>query len=875
VKPTKTYLKPPPGYRFRRPWYLRPWFYIPVAILAVMALFMTVFFSSVVVDLQAQAKSFDLTKLDQMESASVILDRNGKIFGQIYVENRETVPYEKLAPDLINAVIAVEDAKFYEHHGYDLFGIIRAALKNLMAGHVRQGASTITQQLARNSFSLKERTYRRKLLEIFLAKRIEENFSKQKILELYLNRIYFGGGMYGAEAAARGYFGKSARDMTLAECATLAGLIKSPNRLSPWSDRTSSRETRDFALDRMRDNGFITHEQCVAARAEKIAVGSRQNAQGQTYAVDYIRQQVIAAVGWDRAINEGYRIHTTIDVDLQRVAEDSLKAHLEQVEKHPDYNHQTYADYAASFRKAKSSGKMAEQPAPEYLQGAVIGLDNASGDILVLVGGRDFEHNQFNRALQARRPAGTAMLPFVYASAFERGMYPGSVVEDSPLDNRAVMIGGTTGILGEWGPENADNQYEGRMTARQALVKSKNGATVRIGMDAGIDAVLQLCSSAGIRSQLRPYPATFLGSSEVTLAELAMGYTIFPNGGWRPSTPHILERIEEKDGTVVWNGKQQSIRKIVTKPETAYEVHSCLADALQSGTGKAAYTLFGLKKFPAAGKTGTAYDFTDALFAGYDSSFTCAVWAGFDKPQKIYRGAFGRELALPIWVDIMNAAAQSYPPREIKQPSSLKQIEICSRSGLLATDKCYDAVKSDAGDTVQRRSTYMEIATQAQAPTEVCNIHGEPRARLAREFGSSDLPRAELAVNVREVMPVAIKSPTLIADHDPYDSLKATAIPDAPPQPAVETAEAQKTDTANGTNEMKAASNNASLTTQSAPEIRKAVPVQTIPKAIPVQPQERQPSEIRRAIPVKPLDQEDTQRTLLRSAVQPPGDLHE
>ena len=230
LRPTSTYLRPPPGYRFRRPWYFRPWFYIPVAILAVVALFVTVFFSSVVFDLQAQANAFDLNKLDQMESASVILDRNGKIFGQIYVENRETVPYEKLAPDLINAVIAVEDAKFYEHHGYDLLGIIRAALKNLTAGHVRQGGSTITQQLARNSFSLKERTYRRKLLEIFLAKRIEDNFGKQKILELYLNRIYFGGGMYGAEAAARGYFGKSARDMTLAECATLAGLIKEPKQ---------------------------------------------------------------------------------------------------------------------------------------------------------------------------------------------------------------------------------------------------------------------------------------------------------------------------------------------------------------------------------------------------------------------------------------------------------------------------------------------------------------------------------------------------------------------------------------------------------------------------------------------------------------------
>jgi 1A family penicillin-binding protein len=875
LRQTTTYLRPAPGYRFRRPWYFKPWFYVPVAILAVVLLFLTVFVSSVVFDLKAQANAFDLNKLDQMESASVILDRNGKIFGQIYVENRETVPYKKLAPDLINAVIAVEDAKFYEHHGYDLLGIIRAALKNLTAGHVRQGGSTITQQLARNSFALKERTYRRKLLEIFLAKRIEDNFSKQKILELYLNRIYFGGGMYGAEAAARGYFGKSARDMTLAECATLAGLIKSPNRLSPWSERTNSRETRDFALDRMRDLGFISREQCAAARTEKIAVGSRQNAQGQTYAVDYIRQQVIAAVGWDRAINEGYRIHTTIDVNLQRAAEDSLKAHLEQAEQHPDYKHQTYADYAASFRKAKSSGKMADQPAPEYLQGAAIGLDNATGDILVLVGGRDFEHNQFNRALQARRPAGTAMLPFVYATAFERGMYPGSVVEDSPLDNRAVMIGGTTGILGEWGPEDADNQYEGRMTARQALVKSKNGATVRIGMDAGIEAVLQLCTSAGIRSPLRPYPATFLGSSEVTLAELAMGYTIFPNGGWRPSTPHILERIEEKDGTVVWNGKQQSIRKIVTKPETAYEVNSCLLDALQSGTGKAAYTQFGLKKFPAAGKTGTAYDFTDALFAGYDSSFTCAVWAGFDKPQKIYRGAFGREVALPIWVDIMNAAAQSYPPREIKQPPNLKQIEICSRSGLLATDKCYDAVKSANGDTTQRRTTYMEIATPSQAPTELCNIHGEPRARLAREFGSSDLPRAELAVNLNEVMPVAIKSPTLIADNDPYNSIKPTLIPEPAPQPSTKTAENQKTDSSTGANEVKAARNTASQTTQSGQEIRKAIPVEQIRKAIPVQPPEREPAEIQRAIPVKPLDQEDTERTLLRSAAQPPDDTHE
>jgi penicillin-binding protein 1A len=839
-------------------------------LIAVLAVVVTVYISSLAADLKAQAKAFDLSQLEQMESASVILDRNGKIFGQIYVENRETVPYDQLPHDLVNAVVAVEDAKFYQHHGYDLLGIIRAALKNLTAGHVRQGASTVTQQLARNSFSLKQKTFRRKLLEIFLARRIEDQFGKQKIMELYLNRIYFGGGLYGAEAASRGYFGKPAREMSLTECATLAGLIKSPNRLSPWTDRATSREARDYALDRMRELGFISRERYADARAQEIVVGSRQNAQGQTYAVDYIRQQVIAAVGWDRAINEGYRIHTTIDVDLQKVAEDSLRTNLERIEQHPDYNHQTYAQYAESFRKAKANGKMSDQPAPEYLQGAIIGLDNATGDILALVGGRDFEHNQYDRALQARRPAGTAILPFVYAAAFEKGMYPGSLVEDSPLDNRAVMIGGTTGILGEWGPESAENQYEGAMTARQALAKSKNGATVRIGMDAGVDAVLQLCGAAGIHSPLRPYPATFLGSSEVTLAELALAYTIFPNGGWRPNVSHILERIEEKDGTLVWDAKRESIRKIVIKPETAYEVHSCLADALESGTGKAAFTQFGLKKIPAAGKTGTAYDFTDALFAGYDSNFTCAVWAGFDKPQRIYRGAFGRELALPVWVDIMNAAAERYPPREFKQPANLKQVEICSKSGLLATDKCYDAVKTANGDTVQRRTTYMEIGAQSQVPTEPCNVHGEPRARLARFFSSSDLPRAALAVDLSEVIPIAVKSPTLLADKDPYNSLKPTLKPEPAPQAPAETVANQKPDAVAGATPVKTANVDGSGTgtqpAESPPEIR---------KAIPVQPQDKKPVEIRRAIPVKPLDQEGEDGTLLKSATPAPGDIDE
>jgi membrane carboxypeptidase/penicillin-binding protein len=829
----------PPGFDFRKPWYARATLYVPVIVVALLIGSLAVYMSILAAGLKAEAARYDLAQLQQMESASVILDRNNKIFGQIYVENRETIPYEQIPRDLVSAVVAVEDTKFYQHHGYDAFGIVRAALKNFSAGHVRQGASTVTQQLARNSFALKDRTFRRKLLEIFLARRIEDNFNKQKIMELYLNRIYFGSGFYGAEAAARGYFAKHASELSLAECATLAGLIKSPNRLSPWSDKAGSREARNVALGRMRDLGVIDRQKCANAQAEDLVINSRQNAQGQTYAVDYIRQKVIEVVGWDRAMNEGFRIHTTIDADLQKAAEDSLRKSLDQAEQHSGYDHQTYAEYTAAFKKAKAENKIVALPPPEYLQGAVLAVENESGGILALVGGRDFEHNQYDRALQAKRPAGTAMTPLVFAAAFEKGDYPGTPVEDSALDNRAVMIGGTTGILGEWGPESADNRYEGGMTARQALAKSKNGAAVRIGTDAGVENVLQLCKNAGIRSPLRPYPATFLGSSEITLMELTMAYTIFPNGGWRPSATHILEKIEEKDGTV-WNARREFKREKVIKPEAAYEVHACLVEALESGTGKAGHAQFGLKKIPdAAGKTGTAYDFTDALFAGYDSAITCTVWAGFDKPQKIYRGAFGRELALPVWVEVMNASVAKYAPKEIAPPPTLKKAEICARSGLLATDKCYDSVKGATGESIQRRTTYLETGTAEQLPTEPCNVHGEPRARVARELSESEFPRAQSAVDLKEVPPVVVRSPALLADKDPYNS--ARPVLKATPAPTPETVERK-------------------IDNQPPP------PNSQVIRALPLPPND-EPMEIRKAEPVGPLDEARDQ--LLRNTASP------
>ncbi|MBV9010310.1 MAG: PBP1A family penicillin-binding protein [Verrucomicrobia bacterium] len=857
-----SFLVPPLSYKYRRAWYARPVFYVPAVIVLLLLFAGAIYFALLASQLKAQATTYDLSKLDQMESASVILDRNGKIFGQIYVENRQTIPYDQIPRDLVNAVVATEDSKFYQHGGYDPWGIVRAALKNVTAGHVRQGASTITQQLARNSFSLKERTFRRKLLEIFLAERIEHALGKQKIMELYLNRIYFGGGLYGAEAAARGYFDKPASQMTLTECATLAGLIKSPNRLSPWTDRAAARETRNVVLARMRELGFIDRQRCESAQSTDLLVGDRQSAQGQTYAVDLIRQKVIETVGWDRAMNEGFRIHTTIDADLQKAAEESLRSHLDAAEKHPGYDHQTYAEYAANFRKGHSDS----EPRPEYLQGAVIALDNKTGGILALVGGRDFEHNQYDRALQARRPAGTAITPFVFAAAFADGLFPGSIVEDSALDNRAVMIGGRTGILGEWGPESADNRYEGPITAREALAKSKNGATVRIGMEPGVDSVVELMHNAGIKSPLRPYPATFLGSSEVTLAELALAYTIFPNGGMRPNAPHVLESIEEKDGTI-WHAERHDgkMEKVIA-PEIAYEVHSCLRDVLDHGTGKAARTQFGLKQMDAGGKTGTAYDFTDVLFAGYDSSVTCAVWAGFDKPQRIFRGAFGHDIALPVWVDVMNTAAQHFPAKQIPQPGGLELVNICSKSGLLGTDKCVEQTPNG-----EVKTTYDELATAAQRPTEPCNVHGGARASFAQELPPSEFPRASLAADTSSVTPVTPKGPTLLAERDPYNAVHATlklkpaATPAPSASPAAETSEkavaeempdpskpvlkaqpVQRDDAADAP----PADTAAAVPSDSPVEIRRAVPVEAASPA-------PTPPKVRRAIPVEPSNNDD------------------
>ncbi|MGA7129013.1 MAG: transglycosylase domain-containing protein, partial [Chthoniobacterales bacterium] len=511
----------------RKPFYRRIWFLSLVGLLVCLLGAAGFVYFWVIVRYEKKAEEFNLAKLEDLESASVIYDRYGQVYGKIFVRNREEVSLSQISPYLVGAVISAEDNRFYEHSGVDFWGIIRAAFKNTAAGRIRQGASTLTQQLARNTFDLRDRTYDRKILEVFLAMRIDKALPKDKIMELYLNRVYFGGGLYGAEAAARGYFGKSAMDLSIGEAAMLAGLLKSPNNLSPWKSLTAATDERNFVLGRMVENHKITQEQADQEIAQPLEVRPKTNVVYESYVIDSIRQQVQSELDYESLASEGYKIYTTIDPVLQHAGEEALQQKLLQVERTNGYRHQAYDQFSEELREWKATHKEGVPPNPDYLQGAVLAVDNRTGGILALVGGRDYSQSEYDRAFQSKRPAGTAFIPFVYAAAFAKGVFPGSLVDDSPMDNHQVMIGGTSGILGEWGVEKADNRYEGPIPLRKAFALSKNAASVRVGIQAGLDSVIKLAKAAGIEDELRPFPATFLGSSEVSLGDMVTAYSIF------------------------------------------------------------------------------------------------------------------------------------------------------------------------------------------------------------------------------------------------------------------------------------------------------------------------------------------------------------
>lgn len=727
------------------------------------------------------AETFDMAEIDDLEVASLILDRNGEEIGRIFVQNRQPISIDEVSPNFVQALMAAEDARFYVHDGVDYVGILRAIWLNIKAGEVTQGASTITQQLARNAFNLKEKSLRRKVTEAFLARRIEREIGdKQKILELYLNRIYFGSGFYGIAAAAKGYFGKEAKDLTIPESALLAGVIRNPYYRSPFNFPDAAKNTRDYVLTRMEAEGMFDSDQMRAYQAEPVRTAPRISAFGRSkYVYERVRQQVIELIGYDQASEGGFVIHTTIDNKVQQAAEESLAAQLDQVEKHPGYAHQTrdvYKEIKKNFLESAVEG--ASPPEPDYLQGSALMIDNQTGGIIALVGGRDFNDSMFDRTVQSRRPPGTAFTPFVYAAAFESGLFPGSLVDDSPMDNKQVQIGGESGILGEWGTES-ESVYEGEITARRALAISRNAATVRIGTKAGLDSVVSLAKKAGIQffGDIQKFNATFLGKSEASMEELCIAYSVFPNRGNRPLALHVISSIKKADGTQIYAPDPREAPEPAIDTYTAYQVSTCLSDALKTGTGRKAYERFGLGDFPVAGKSGTEYGFTDNWFVGFTSKVTCAVWAGFDQPKTIFAGAFSSDTVLPVWSSMMNEAANSFEPQPFAPPQDAVKVEICSVSGQLATDACYK-VEQHGDSTRQVRSTYVEYLRPGTAVTTICEVHGGPGAvpRTGPSLGPDrSLTLREDAGGLR-AQPMVASDPVIpvgptVVGIDPYQSL--------------------------------------------------------------------------------------------------------
>lgn len=780
----------------RVPFYRRTWFAALIILLLVGGVTVMAVMLAVVKPLREQAESFNLEDIHKIERASVIFDRKGDELGRIYVLNRTPVKIEQVPQHFIQALTAEEDSRFFHHTGVDYIGIARAFWLNYKAGSETQGASTITQQLAREAFKLKDLVeeagrknsrYKRKLVEAFLAERIEKKFSKSEILELYLNRIYFGGGFYGVQAASQGYFGKDVGALDVLESATICGIIKSPNNIQPLRYPERAKKARNHVLDRMKIEGFITGEEHDRMCAAPVVTSPREADARMSHVYEEVRQQVVKIVGDEAALAGGFKIYTTIDSRLQKIAEEAVRKRLAETEQHRGYDNQTYAQFRAiieDYRKkirAKAIAPETPQPQPQYLQAAVLMMDNRDGGVLAMVGGRDFNDSVFNRAVQSRRPAGTAFIPFVYAAAFGSPEYfPPLRIEDGPIDNRRVMIGGLTGILGEWGTEQEETKYADRITAREALLQSRNAATVRLGEKVGLEAVKNLAQKAGFKFKAPQgeYPNTFLGANEVKLDEMCLAYSTFANGGKRPKEINLINRITDTEGTVIHQVKEEDEKMVTAMDETAaYQTHTCLVDSLKRGTGKPAYDEFGLERFPVAGKTGTHYEFKDLWFVGYTSAITCGVWCGFDQQKTIYTGAYSNRIALPIWVDAMNAARKEYKPEEIPVPPDAQFVEVCRRSGLRATDACYEKVPDPIhGGSRSVRDTYQEVLRPGSVFDDFCDIHtGSERPLLISSVnpGESELSSmpSESHLDMARAEPIRMQGPAIIGA-DPYNSIQ-------------------------------------------------------------------------------------------------------
>jgi penicillin-binding protein 1A len=594
------------------------------------------------------ASTFDLKQVDNIPERSAVYDMDGKFYARLAGENRVVVRLDAVSGFFVKALLAREDSRFFTHHGIDPIGIARALIRNLAHGHIREGGSTLTQQLALNTFlgGKHVRSLQRKLLEAFLALRIEQNFTKNQILECYVNRIYFGEGVYGIETASQAYFGKHAKDLTLNQAAMLVALIRSPVHYSPFHHLRRALRQRNEVLDRMVELRMMPKAQSDQAKGQSLGLVRKPPGAQENYAMDAVRQEVDTLLNDDQMEEGGLHVYTTIDPQLQTVAQAAVDTQLQKVEERPGYRHPTRAQFEGQSLNADSS--------TPYLQGALVMIDNRSGGIRALVGGRDYAESTYDRALYSKRQMGSTFKPFVYAAAFSRGLQPSTLIDDGPIRP------GELRTVSNWRPENSDGTYRGEMPAAEGLIQSRNTMSVRVGDYAGLANIQRVASAVGL-GEIPSQPSIYLGAFEETLRDVTAAYSVFPNEGVRKQA-YIVERIDDAEGQVLYRAAH------VTAPALSADLSGEMTTVMQAvlahGTAAGARALGWTR--PAAGKTGTTNDYKDAWFVGYTRSLTCGVWVGFDHPQQIAARGYGAALALPIWVQAMNAAPpQRYPAPDL------------------------------------------------------------------------------------------------------------------------------------------------------------------------------------------------------------------
>jgi len=664
----------------------------------------------------AWAASFDMKKVGAMPERNTVFDVDGKIYSRLAGSNRLRVSLDEVSPFFIDALLAREDTRFYQHPGVDWRGIFRALVRDILSGSAKEGASSITQQLARNSLPLGGRNLSRKLLEAMVAFRIEHEFSKKEILELYVNRIYFGAGCYGVETASQAYFGKHAKDLSLPEAALLAGLIRSPNRFSPLKNPEGAAVERNAVLDRMVELKRIPVAQANLARAAKVNAHPRRLLQIQeNYAMDAVQRDLNLILTQDQIDNGGMFIYTTLDPRVQDAAQQALETQLSKIERQSNFNHPIRANY-----HPPENGEDSSMP---YLEGGVVAIDNTSGGIRALVGGRDYSQSKFNRALPpANRQVGSAFKPFVYTIAFANGLLPGAAISDGPIQP------GEIDGAGNWSPANSDGTYGGIQPCSYGLIHSRNTMSVRVGQFAGLDSVQKVATSLNLSDNVPHGPAIYIGSFETNLKDLTAAYTVFPNGGVRKQA-YIIERIDDAEHQPIYRASH--ITAPALDPSAAWMTSQLMEEVLTRGTAAAARSL-GFK-LPAAGKTGTTNDYKDAWFVGYTSTMTCGVWVGFDQPVTIIPHGYGAALALPVWVQVMNKAATIYPPTDLQPSMPMEHALVFSLSNHLATTGCESA------------GTAYEIDIPAdKVPTAPCEVHGGDQMQFAQKLNPFGKKAAEL-----------------------------------------------------------------------------------------------------------------------------------